>query len=108
MSQMAGSLFPIEGVLIANMQNNLYATDPDKVRDGQKTREAQVWMQKLPERGGPGEARHSEMHDGQERQLVPAERMPETNRHAHTGKRERCKDIEVQGQDAWQNSTRPL
>ncbi|CAN0289073.1 unnamed protein product, partial [Ectocarpus sp. 12 AP-2014] len=29
---MAGSLFPIEGVLIANMQNNLYATDPDKVR----------------------------------------------------------------------------
>lgn len=29
--QMAGSLFPIEGVLIANMQNNLYATDPDKV-----------------------------------------------------------------------------
>lgn len=31
---MAGSLFPIEGVLIANMQNNLYATDPDKVRDG--------------------------------------------------------------------------
>eukprot|EP00903_Cladosiphon_okamuranus_P008530 g8189.t1 len=30
---MAGSLFPVEGVLIANMQNNLYATDPDKVRE---------------------------------------------------------------------------
>ncbi|CAM9816061.1 unnamed protein product, partial [Sphacelaria rigidula] len=28
---MAGSLFPVEGVLIANMQNNLYGTDPDEV-----------------------------------------------------------------------------
>ncbi|CAN0102225.1 unnamed protein product [Pylaiella littoralis] len=28
-----GGLMPIEGVLIANMQNNLYATDPDKVRE---------------------------------------------------------------------------
>lgn len=30
-NQMAGSLFPIEGVLIANMQNNLYDDDADKV-----------------------------------------------------------------------------
>lgn len=29
---MAGSLFPIEGVLIANMQNNLYSTNPSEVR----------------------------------------------------------------------------
>lgn len=29
--QLAGSLFPVEGVLIANMQNNLYGTDVDKV-----------------------------------------------------------------------------
>ncbi|CAM9873859.1 unnamed protein product [Hapterophycus canaliculatus] len=29
---MAGSLFPIEGVLIANMQANLYSEDADEVR----------------------------------------------------------------------------
>ncbi|CAM9430112.1 unnamed protein product, partial [Ascophyllum nodosum] len=30
---LAGSLFPIEGVLIANMQSNLYGTDADKIRE---------------------------------------------------------------------------
>lgn len=30
--QLAGSLFPVEGVLIANMQNNLYGDDVAKVR----------------------------------------------------------------------------
>ncbi|CAM9429594.1 unnamed protein product [Ascophyllum nodosum] len=29
---LAGSLFPVEGVLIANMQSNLYGTDADKIR----------------------------------------------------------------------------
>ena len=39
---MAGSLFPIEGVLIANMQNNLYATDPDKVGGGDRQTDRQT------------------------------------------------------------------
>lgn len=32
LSQLAGSLFPVEAILIANMQNNLYVEDADKVR----------------------------------------------------------------------------
>ena len=30
-TKLAGSIFPVEGVLIANMQSNLYGTDADKV-----------------------------------------------------------------------------
>ena len=37
---MAGSLFPIEGVLIANMQSNLYNTNVDTVSGHAATADA--------------------------------------------------------------------